>query len=96
MRYSIFKLIDVLAHKAGLLLPGVNKHAHRQGVIVLEGIEINLIRIPEGRTENHQFRKVGWMDDSDIRADQTTHAAPPYPGINPVCLGPVMRVDVRL
>lgn len=94
MRYRIFKLIDVLAHKPGLFLPCVNKHAHRQGVIVLERIEINLIRIPEGWTKNHQFRKVGRMDDADIRADQTTHAAPSYPGINPVCLGPVMGVDI--
>lgn len=94
MRHRIFKLIDVLAHKPGLLLAGVDKHPHRQGVIVLERIEIDFVRVPERRAENHQLGEIFGMYDPDIGADQSAHAAAPDAGIDPVGFGPVMGIHI--
>lgn len=55
MRYSIFKLMDMLTHKFRFLLASVNKHAHGKRIIILEGIEIDLVRVPETRAEDHEI-----------------------------------------
>ena len=94
MSYSAGKLIDMLAHIFCFLFPGVDKHAHGQGVIVFKSIKIDVIGVPEGGAEDHQLGKMLWVDDTDISADQASHTAATYACIDPVRFGPVMGIHI--